>query len=403
MYRKIISILIFLIFIFSLAFSNLQLYTASENYIYSLGDVDLDGRVTTSDARLALMAASGIEKLSEASFRNADYNGDGTISVYDARSILYISLDMENQIIPENGESVRAVWVSIAGGDFPSYDNLSANKLKQEIDAIVDNVYSYGLNTIYFQVRSHSDSMYNSSIFPTASALVENQGDTAPMDVLEYFIEKAHSKNIELHAWINPYRVSSRSHSTSSLAGTNPAVLHPDWIVKHFNDDGSEGGIFYDPALPEVRRLVVDGVMEIVENYDVDGIHFDDYFYPYNNAKNFEDNSSYEKYGEGKNRDDWRRENVDLLVRNVYTSIKNSKPSVKFGISPFGVWAKKTASCPEGTEGLGWPLQSYSDIYADTRNWIVNGWVDYISVSYTHLDKLEQAFNEFKEILKQNQ
>ena len=103
--------------------------------------------------------------------------------------------------------------VSIAGGDFPSYDNLSANKLKQEIDAIVDNVYSYVLNTIYFQVRSHSDSMYNSSIFPTASALVENQGDTAPMDVLEYFIEKAHSKNIELHAWINPYRVSSRSHS----------------------------------------------------------------------------------------------------------------------------------------------------------------------------------------------
>ena len=134
-------------------------------------------------------------------------------------------------------------------------------------------------------------------------------------------------------------------------------------LVKHFDENGNAAGLWYDPGLPEVRNLIMDGVKEIINNYNVDGIHFDDYFYPYTNAAGFEDNSTYEKYGNGKNIADWRRENVNVLIKGVYDTIKNKSQDIDFGVSPFGIWAKKTSSMPNGVDGIGWTLQSLSLIH----------------------------------------
>ena len=346
---------------------------------YYVGDVDLDGKITSTDARMILRAAVGKTELSSAALTCADYNRDGKVTTEDARFCMVSALTGGNMFVANTSESTRAVWVATAAGDFPAYDNLNADKLKAEIDKIVETTAKNGLNTIFFQVRPYSDSFYDSSIFPTSTILVENQGDPAPLDCLEYFIQAAHDKNISLHAWINPYRISSSSHSVSALAESNPAVLHPDWVVKHFSEDGTTpAGLWYDPGLPQVRELIVSGVEEILENYDVDGIHFDDYFYPYENASGFEDAETYKEYGNGMSIDDWRRENVNLLVKEVYETVKEKASEAVFGISPFGIWAKKDSSMPEGTDGIGWTLQSYFDIYADSRTWIVNNWVDYI-------------------------
>lgn len=363
--------------VFVVVFSCCAIFSFAASYY--VGDVDLDGKITSTDARMILRAAVGKTELSSAALTCADYNRDGKVTTEDARFCMVSALTGGNMFVANTSESTRAVWVATAAGDFPAYDNLNADKLKAEIDKIVETTAKNGLNTIFFQVRPYSDSFYDSSIFPTSTILVENQGDPAPLDCLEYFIQAAHDKNISLHAWINPYRISSSSHSVSALAESNPAVLHPDWVVKHFSEDGTTpAGLWYDPGLPQVRELIVSGVEEILENYDVDGIHFDDYFYPYENASGFEDAETYKEYGNGMSIDDWRRENVNLLVKEVYETVKEKASEAVFGISPFGIWAKKDSSMPEGTDGIGWTLQSYFDIYADSRTWIVNNWVDYI-------------------------
>ena len=372
--KQLKYIFIILAVISIVAVSGMCVYSAS----YSRGDADLNGKVTTSDVRTILRYVAEKQSLSSTAKICADYDGDGNVTPTDARLCMLSVLTDGELLDVQTSESVRAIWVATAAGDFPSLDNLSADKLKAEIDKIVSTAAENGLNTIFFQVRPYSDAFYNSSIFPTSTILVENQGDKAPLDCLAYFIEAAHSKNISLHAWINPYRITSTSHSASSLSSSNPAMLHPEWVVKHFDENGNAAGLWYDPGLPEVRNLIMDGVKEIINNYNVDGIHFDDYFYPYTNAAGFEDNSTYEKYGNGKNIADWRRENVNVLIKGVYDTIKNKSQDIDFGVSPFGIWAKKTSSMPNGVDGIGWTLQSYSDIYADSRTWVVNNWVDYI-------------------------
>lgn len=280
----------------------------------------------------------------------------------------------------DNDAFVRGVWVSTVHNiDFPSKAGLSAAQLKAEIDTLMDNIVQLGLNTVYFQVRPSGDAVYPSNLYPSSAYIVKKQGDALPLDVLEYAIQSAHQRGLSFHAWINPYRVTNSTTSTSSLASSNPAIKNPSWVLT----DGKK--LYLNPGLPEVRQYIVDGVMEIVNNYDVDGIHFDDYFYPNDlskadsdAAKNWDDSAAYAQYGNGASLADWRRSNNDALVRDVHNAIKAKNKDVQFGISPAGVWLKKSSAHPEGTDNIANPMQTYTQGYADTRKWVVNEWLDYI-------------------------
>lgn len=271
----------------------------------------------------------------------------------------------------ETEEFVKGVWVAtVANIDFPSKIGLSAEEMKAEIDTIMNNAASWGLNTVYFQVRPSGDALYPSEYYPSSYYIVSKQGDELPLDILAYAIEAAHARGLELHAWINPYRVTNDAKITlDSLADTNPAKMHPEWVLT----DGKK--LYLNPGLPEVRAHIVGGVLEIVKNYDVDGIHFDDYFYPTVN-KYYDDSAAYQAYGAGMSLEDWRRSNTDALVKAVYDAVKSQDSSVSFGISPAPVWRLKYYD-PNGVE-IKSAHQTYSEAFADTRKWVKEGWLDYI-------------------------
>lgn len=265
----------------------------------------------------------------------------------------------------------RAVWVStVLNLDYPSSPTTNSAALKSEADSILEDVKEMGMNAVILQVRPASDSFYPSDMFPWSQYLTGGQG-VAPknnFDVLEYWIDKAHSLDIELHAWINPYRVAMSKTAYNSLASTHPAKQHPEWVVAH-----TDGRYYFDPGIPQVQKLVLDGAMEIVDNYDVDGLHMDDYFYP---DAQFADEATFAAYG-GDYDDigDWRRNNVNTLVKTLYTRVKESNPKAKFGISPAGIWANKS-SLNAGSDTRG--NETYFSHFADTRKWVREEWIDYI-------------------------
>ena len=283
------------------------------------------------------------------------------------------------QAISNNSSSnnFRGLWVaSVLNIDYPSKPSTDSEVLKNEAIKVLDNAKNMGINAVFLQVRPTSDALYKSNIFPWSKYLTATQGSMPnnDFDPLEFWVAEAHKRNIQLHAWINPYRITKNTAADKpfdfeSLAPSNPAILHSDWVVQH-----SDGNLYYDPGIPEVRKLIIDGVDEIVKNYSVDGIVFDDYFYP---GKDFNDKLTYEKYGTSySNVNDWRRENVNLLIKDVAKSIKSGNSNVRFGISPFGIWANRSVNAL-GSDTNG--LQSYYDHYADSRKWVKEGLIDYIS------------------------
>lgn len=277
---------------------------------------------------------------------------------------------------PEKGE-LRGVWVAtVVNIDYPSKPTIDSETLKSEALKVLDNAEDMGFNAVFLQVRPTSDAIYKSRIFPWSKYLTGSQG-TAPdnnFDPLEFWVTEAHKRGIELHAWINPYRITKNEagdpkYDFASLNALNPARLNPDWVVKY-----SDGNLYYNPGIPAVRKQVIDGVLEIVQNYDVDGIHFDDYFYP---GKDFDDKASFIKYGAAyANVDDWRRANINALIRDLSKALKEGSKKVRFGVSPFGIWANKSINAL-GSDTNG--MQSYYDQYADTRKWVKEGLVDYIA------------------------
>lgn len=268
-------------------------------------------------------------------------------------------------------DELRGVWVStVANIDFPSQQTTDSDTLKKEIDAIMNNCTEMGFNAVFFQVRPASDAFYKSEIFPWSRYLSGTQG-VAPsdgFDPLEYAIEQAHTRGIQLHAWINPYRITNSAADNSRLAANNPAVLHPELVITD-----SDGKMYYNPGDSASIDLIVSGAVEIVKNYDVDGIHMDDYFYP---EKGYNDDGTYEFYkDEYPDKGDWRRAMVNKLVQKVDEAVHAEKPNIMFGISPRGIWANASEiSGGSNTAGGG----SYNMIYADSRAWVKNGWVDYI-------------------------
>lgn len=271
---------------------------------------------------------------------------------------------------------VRGVWIaSTYNIDYPSKTDLSAAELKAELDSILDTCTEVGLNTIFFQVRPTADALYASDIFPVSSVL--NSSGALPFDPLDYLVTEGHRRNIYVHAWVNPLRVTMNSHDIDALPEMSPARKNPDWVVPY--DDGK---LYFNAGIPEVWQLVADGVEEIVKKYDVDGIVFDDYFYPYpvydeNGIQiEFDDIEEFEKYGaEYENIGDWRRDNINKMVKLCYETVHATDPDCVFGISPYGVWQNN-----DGTNGGSntSSFEAYKSLYCDATAWIDGGYIDYI-------------------------
>ena len=266
---------------------------------------------------------------------------------------------------------MRGVWVSsVANIDYPSQQGLSADQLKSEADTILNNIAAMGLNTVFLQVRPSADALYQSALFPW-SRYVSGTAGQAPdgdFDVLAYWVEGAHSRGLQLHAWLNPYRITrDGKEELDALPETSPAKQHPEWVVEY------EGNYYFNPGLPAVQQLVVDGAAEIVRNYDVDGIHLDDYFYP---GTDFNDAAAYARYGEDfDDIGDWRRDNVNTLIASLDETVHAINPELSFGVSPAGIWDNK-ADNPKGSDTNG--RSSYREIYCDSVEWVKRGTVDYI-------------------------
>jgi uncharacterized lipoprotein YddW (UPF0748 family) len=271
----------------------------------------------------------------------------------------------------------RGVWVaSVENIDWPSQPGLSTQEQKDELLGILDRAVALRLNAVILQVRPAADALYASPYEPWSEYLTGRMG-RAPnpwYDPLEFAVTEAHKRGLELHAWFNPYR--ARHPSARSAPSPNHiSVTHPE-LVKRY---GSM--LWMDPGEPAVRDQTVAVVLDVVQRYDIDGVHIDDYFYPYKEKDRrgrtieFPDANSWRKYrrsGGGLSRDDWRRANVDSLIHQVYVRIKAAKPWVKFGISPFGVWR------PGNPPQVG-GFDSYAELYGDSRKWILNGWADYFT------------------------
>ena len=279
---------------------------------------------------------------------------------------------------PPVKSDLRGLWVaSVVNIDYPSKPTTDPEILKSEAIKILDYAKDTGFNAVFLQVRPTADALYKSKYFPWSKYLTGSQ-DVAPsgeFDPLDFWITEAHKRGLELHAWINPYRITKKAAGEPSdvyatLSSSNPALLHPDWVVK-----GSDGNLYFNPGIPEARQFIVLGILEIIENYAVDGIHFDDYFYPDNN---FNDKATYDKYkAPGISIDAWRRENVNALVRDVSQVMKLSGKNISFGISPFGIWSNKSLTNPLGSDTKG--LEAYNYYYADSLKWIGEGIIDYIA------------------------
>lgn len=264
----------------------------------------------------------------------------------------------------------RGAWLHVIGQS--QWQNKSVEQQKVYIRDQLDKLQEAGCNAVIFQVRPTADALYISELEPWSAWLTGKRGKSpSPLyDPMEFAIDEAHKRGIEFHAWLNPYRVTS--NGKEKLPDDHLANKEPHRFIK-FN-----GQIFFDPAYPENRDFICEVVRDIVSRYDVDAIHIDDYFYPYPaNGKRFEaDNASYEKFGEGMERKAWRRKNVDLLIEQLHSIIKNEKDWVRFGVSPFGIWRNKKTD-PRGSESSG--LQNYDDLYADVLLWAKNGWIDYLA------------------------
>ncbi len=290
---------------------------------------------------------------------------------------------------PQPPREFRGAWIATVGNrDWPSKPGLSTAEQKAELLAILDRAVQLKLNAVIFQVRPACDALYASSIEPWSEYLTGTMG-RAPepfYDPLAFAVAEAHKRGLELHAWFNPYRA-RYSKAISPVSSDHISRARPQLVKKYGNF------LWLDPGEPEVADFTLGVVLDVVKRYDIDGVHFDDYFYPdkkdSGTDEDFPDSASWKRLGAGRgmSRDDWRRENVNEFIQRVYRSIKAARPWVKFGISPFGIWRP------------GYPPQivgkdAYADLRADSRKWLANGWVDYFAPQLYWADApKEQSFS----------
>ena len=273
---------------------------------------------------------------------------------------------------PRGVTEMRGVWLAtVANRDWPSRPGLTPAQQRTELIAHLDTAVRDRLNTVMFQVRPTADALWPSPYEPWSQYLTGTQGQDPGWDPLGTAVEEAHVRGLQLHAWFNPYRIANNT-DLSKLVASHPARKHPDWVVAY------GGKLYYNPGLPQVRAFVEDAILDAVKKYPVDGVHFDDYFYPYPVAgQTFDDDAAYDRYGGGfADRAAWRRDNIDKLIRETAARIEQIRPGTRFGISPFGVW-RNIATDPRGSDTRA-GVQTYDDLCADTRKWVRENWIDYI-------------------------
>ncbi|MDB4899935.1 MAG: hypothetical protein JWN53_1743 [Gemmatimonadetes bacterium] len=292
---------------------------------------------------------------------------------------------------PPVQREMRAVWVATVGNmDWPSRKGLSTAQQQAELVAIFDRMSQLHMNAMVLQVRPAADALYSSPLEPWSDFLTGTMG-RAPepyYDPLTFAIGEAHKRGIELHVWINPYR--AKDPSTKALSANHVSRTNPE-LVREYGPF-----LWLDPGDPRVRALTTNVVLDLVRRYDIDAVHMDDYFYPYPEARRgremeFPDDATWQRYrreGGPLARDDWRRENVNLLVKGLYEGIHATKPWVRFGVSPFGIWRPGYPSSVRG-------LDQYARLYADARKWLQEGWVDYFTPQlYWAIDRPQQSYVE---------
>jgi uncharacterized lipoprotein YddW (UPF0748 family) len=267
----------------------------------------------------------------------------------------------------------RAVWIAtVVNIDWPKKSTDSVAKQKEDYLAILDTYQQLNYNAVIVQIRSVGDAFYPSDLAPWSRFLTGKEGKAPEpnYDTLEWMIEEAHKRGFEFHAWLNPYRATFDLNK-AQLSPNHDVFKHPEWMISY------GGKIYYNPALPQVQDHLAKIVEEVVVKYDIDAIHFDDYFYPYKiKGENFNDTASFKQYGNGMNLEDWRRNNVTTFVHKIHTVIQQHKPWVQFGISPFGVWRNKSVD-PKGSDTQSGQT-NYDDLYADPLLWMQNKWIDYV-------------------------
>lgn len=282
-----------------------------------------------------------------------------------------VELSKVNNVYAKS-QPMRGVWVStLTGMDFPNKPTNDSGVLKAEIKQIVKKCKEVGFNTVFLQVRPCADAFYDSEVFPWSFYLTGEAGlaPTGRFDPLEYWVDICHENSIDIHAWINPYRITVNGDTEfNRLPKDHPAVLYPEYVVKY-----TDGNYYFNPGIPAVNDLVYEGAAEILQNYDVDGLHLDDYFYP---GPEFDDELTFQEYNFGgfSNKADWRRNNVDTLVKSLHNLSRIS--GAEFGVSPIGIWDNlKTNPLGSNTNGRS----SYTELFADSRGWVKKGYVDYIA------------------------
>ncbi|CAN1564165.1 Glycosyl hydrolase-like 10 [Flavobacteriaceae bacterium] len=289
----------------------------------------------------------------------------------------------------------RAVWIAtVVNIDWPKSSTDLVEKQKTDFIEILDTYQKLNYNAVIVQIRSVGDALYPTMMAPWSRYLTGKEGN-APnpnYDVLEWMIAEAHTRGFEFHAWLNPYRASF-DLKTETLSPNHDYYKHPEWMIQY------GGKYYYNPALPEVQQHLTSLVEEVVIKYDIDAIHFDDYFYPYVvKGENFNDTASYQKFGNGLSLADWRRLNVTTFVKNISFAIKKLKPWVQFGISPFGVWRNQKFD-PKGSVTYG--TSNYDDLFADPMDWMNNNWIDYIVPQlYWSMDYKSPSAVSYTKLLK---
>ncbi|MCM0041983.1 MAG: family 10 glycosylhydrolase [Algoriphagus sp.] len=296
---------------------------------------------------------------------------ESKINAIESREASFVTIPHS---LPDIPREFRGVWIAtVSNIDWPLSPTDPWEKQKKDYLALLDYYKGLHFNAVIVQIRTAGDAFYPTDLAPWSKYLTGQQGTApkTPEDPLAWMIDAAHQRGLEFHAWLNPYRA-TMDLNTAALSPKHDFNTHRKWMLKYSTK------WYYDPGLPEVKAHLLQIIDEVVENYDIDAIHFDDYFYPYREPNlEFPDQASYAAYKKpGQSKDDWRRQNVDELILALSQTIKSKKPWVQFGISPFGVWRNKSKD-PKGS-----PTQAgqtnYDDLFADVLLWMKNGWIDYL-------------------------
>ena len=306
------------------------------------------------------------------SYGNDDYNSDN----YNKSNNKNKTENNKSRKITVKKEKkeLRGVWVaSVINIDWPSKKGLSIEEQKSEFISVLENVKKWNMNAVFVQIKPVGDAFYPSKYAPWSEYLTGVQGANPGYDPLKFMVEEAHKRNIEFHAWFNPYRL-TMGGGREKLSRDNIGNKRPEWTVMY------GGKLYLNPGIPEVNDYVVDSIVEVVKKYDIDGVHMDDYFYPYKvKGQEYPDSAQYKKYGgRFSSIGDWRRNNINKLIEKLHREIKKENKNVSFGISPFGVWRNASTDPVRGSQTQA-GVQNYDDLYADILYWMDKGWIDYVA------------------------